>query len=163
MLPFLGKVSLEIRNRLRKYVKKYVNNCCKLEVIFRSQRRLKRFFSFKDRLPTSLQSYIIYRYTCRTCNSSYIGKTDRHQTVRWCEHLKITPMRRRPSKSKTEATAVYEHISSTDHHGSIDDFEVIGRESTRNDFFLRVKESLLIKKHKPILNENEASTPLLLF
>ena len=68
-------------------------------------------------------------------------------------------MKRRPSKSKTEATAVYEHISSTGHLGSIDDFEVIARESTRNDFFLRVKESLLIKKHKPIMNENEASTP----
>ena len=100
MLPFLGKVSLKIRNRLRKYVKKFATNCCKLEVIFRSQRRLKRFFSFKDRLPTSLQCYIIYRYTCRTCNSSYIGKTDRHQTVRWCEHLKVTPMKRRPSKGK---------------------------------------------------------------
>ena len=105
----------------------------------------------------------IFHYTCRTCNGSYIGKTDRHQTVRWCEHLKITTMKRRPSKSKTEATAVYEHISSTGHLGSIDDFEVIARESTRNDFFLRVKESLLIKKHKPIMNENEASTPLLLF
>ena len=72
-------------------------------------------------------------------------------------------MKRRPSKSKSESTAVHEHISSTNHQGSIDDFEVIGRESTRNDFFLKVKESLLIKKHKPKLNENEASTPLLLF
>ena len=163
MLPFLGKVSLEIRNRLRKYANKYVSNCCKLHVIFRSQRRLKRLFSFKDRLPSCLQSYIIYRYTCRTCNSSYIGKTDRHQHVRWCEHLKITPMRHRPSKSKQKPTAVYEHISGTGHQGALDDFEVIGRESSRNDFFLRVKESLLIKKHKPKLNENEASTPLYLF
>ena len=163
MLPFLGKVSLEIRNRLRKYFSKYVSNCCKLHVIFRSQRRLKRLFSFKDRLPSCLQSYIIYRYTCRACNSSYIGKTDRHQHVRWCEHLKITPMRRRPSKSKQEATAVYEHIFGTGHEGSLDDFEIIGRESSRNDFLLRVKESLLIKKHKPNLNENEASTPLYLF
>ena len=163
MLPFLGKVSLEIRNRIRKYVKKYVSNCCKLHVIFRSQRRLKGMFSFKDKLPACLQSYIIYRYTCRTCNSSYIGKTDRHQHVRWCEHLKITPMRRRPSKNKQEATAVYEHILSASHQGSLEDFEVIGRERTRNDFLLRVKESLLIKRHRPKLNENEASTPLLLF
>ena len=163
MLPFLGKVSLEIRNRLRKYFSKYVSNCCKLHVIFRSQRQLKRLFSFKDRLPSCLQSYIIYRYTCRACNSSYIGKTDRHQHVRWCEHLKITPMRRRPSKSKQEATAVYEHIFGTGHEGSLDDFEIIGRESSRNDFLLRVKESLLIKRHKPNLNENEASTPLYLF
>ena len=72
-------------------------------------------------------------------------------------------MRRRPSKSKQEATAVYEHIFGTGHEGSLDDFEIIGRESSRNDFLLRVKESLLIKKHKPNLNENEASTPLYLF
>ena len=163
MLPFLGKVSLEIRNRLRKYTKKYVQNCCKLQVIFRSQRRLKRLFSFKDKLPTSLQSYIIYLYKCRACNSSYIGKTDRHQTVRWCEHLKLTPITRQQSKSKTKPTAIQEHITSTQHQGSLEDFEVIGRESSRNDFFLRVKESLLIKRHKPKLNENEASTPLCLF
>ena len=72
-------------------------------------------------------------------------------------------MRRRPSKSKQEATAVYEHISGTGHEGNLDDFEIIGRESSRNDFFLRVKESLLIKRHKPSLNENVASTPLYLF
>ena len=163
MLPFLGKVSLEIRNRVRKYISKYVQNCCKIQVIFRSQRRLKRLFSFKDRLPTSLQSYVIYRYTCRTCNSSYIGKTDRHQNVRWCEHLKITPLTRRPSMSKSNTTAVHEHISATNHQGDLSDFEVIGRDNLRNDFFLKVKESLLIKRHKPKLNENEASTPLFLF
>ena len=163
VLPFLGKVSLEIRNRIRKYTNKYVSNCCKLQFIFRSQRRLKGLFSFKDRIPSCLQSYIIYQYTCRACNSSYIGKTDRHQLVRWCEHLKITPMRRRPSKNKQEATAVYEHILSAGQEGSLEGFEVLGRERTRNDFLLRVKESLLIKRHKPNLNENEASTPLYLF
>ena len=163
MLPFLGKVSLEIRNRIRKYINKYVQNRCKIQVIFHSQRRLKRLFSFKDKLPTDLQSYIIYRYTCRACNSSYIGKTDRHQNVRWCEHLKITPITRQPSKSKTKPTAVHEHITFTNHQGSLDDFEIMGRENSRNDFFLRVKESLLIKRHKPKLNENEASTPLFLF
>ena len=100
---------------------------------------------------------------CRACNTSYIGKTDRHQTVRWCEHLKLTPITRQQSKSKTKPTAIQEHITSTQHQGSLEDFEVIGRESSRNDFFLRVKESLLIKRHKPKLNENEASTPLCLF
>ena len=72
-------------------------------------------------------------------------------------------MTRQPSKSKTKPTAVYEHVTSTGHQGSLDDFEVMGRENSRKDFFLRVKESLLIKKHKSKLNENEASTPLFLF
>ena len=66
-------------------------------------------------------------------------------------------MRRRPSKNKQEATAVYEHILSASHQGSLEDFEVIGRERTRNDFLLRVKESLLIKRHRPKLNEIEVN------
>ena len=84
VLPYLGKLSLEIRKRLRKYVNKHITNC-NLVVIFRSQRRLRTLFRYKDTIPPNLQSYILYRYTCGTCKDSYIGKTDRHQLIRWCE------------------------------------------------------------------------------
>ena len=162
VLPYLGKLSLEIRNRLKKYVNKHISNV-KLMVIFRSQRRLKTLFRYKDMMPPDLQSYIVYRYTCGTCNSTYIGKTDRHRHIRWCEHLKIQPFRGGPSKSKQKPTAVHDHITGTGHVASLDDFEVIGRERSRNDFRLRLKESLLIKKHAATLNGNEASIPLSLF
>ena len=72
-------------------------------------------------------------------------------------------MKRRLSKSVQELTAVYEHINSTQHLASLDDFEIIGRENSRNGFLLRVKESLLIKKHRPDLNDSVQSTPLMLF
>ena len=65
--------------------------------------------------------------------------------------------------SKAKPTAVHKHITHTNHQRDLTDFEVIGRDNTRNDFFLKVKESLLIKRHKPKMNENEASTPLFLF
>ena len=162
VLPYLGKLSLEIRNRLRKYVSKHIKSC-KLNIIFRSQRRLKTLFRFKDSIPLALQSYILYRFTCRTCNCSYIGKTDRHSHIRWCEHLKLTPTRKRPSKSKQESTAIHLHLKSAEHPASLEDFLIIGRENTRNDFKLKIKESLLIKKHRPKLNENLQSIPLLLF
>ena len=162
VLPYLGKLSLEIRNRLRKYVNKHVP-CCKLTIIFRSQRRLKTLFRFKDSIPLALQSYVLYRYTCGTCNSSYIGKTDRHCHIRWCEHLKITPTRLKPSKNKNEPTAVRQHTITTEHPASLDEFEIVGREPSRNGFKLKIKESLLIKKLRPKLNENVQSIPLLLF
>ena len=162
VLPYLGKLSLEIRNRLRKIINTHVSNCS-LMVIFKTRRRLKNMFRFKDTLPQPLQSYVIYRYTCGTCNSSYIGKTERHCHVRWCEHLKITPLRGRASKKKCKPTAVREHTVQTEHIASLDDFEIIGRENTRNDFKLRIEESLLIKKYRPKLNENVQSTPLMLF
>ena len=162
VLPYLGKLSLEIRNRIKKYVSKHLTPC-KLKIIFRSQRRLKTLFHFKDRIPLSLQSYVLYRYTCGTCNCAYIGKTDRHCHIRWCEHLKITPTRKRPSKNKQESTAIHQHTTSTEHPASLEDFEIIGREPTRNGFKLKIKESLLIKKLRPTLNENVQSIPLMLF
>ena len=162
VLPYLGKLSLEIRNRLRKYVNKYMSNCS-LMVIFKSRRRLRNIFRFKDTLPDVLQSFVVYRYTCGTCNCSYIGKTDRHRHVRWSEHLNLTPLRGRISKNKSKPTAVRQHTIDTKHTASFEEFEVIGREQTRNDFKLRIKESLLIKKYKPVLNENIQSIPLALF
>ncbi len=162
VLPYLGKLSLEIRNRIRKYVNKHIKSC-KFTVVFRSQRRLRTLFRFKDSIPHALQSYVLYRYKCGTCNSSYVGKTNRHCHIRWCEHLKLTPTRKRPSKNKNDSTAVHQHISSTEHPASLDDFEIIGREPSRNDFKLKVKESLLIKKLRPKLNESVQSIPLMLF
>ena len=136
---------------------------CKPSIIFKSGRRLRSLFRFKDTMPLALQSFILYKYTCRTCNCSYIGKSERHCHVRFCEHLKITPLRGQGSKKKLQPTAVQQHITSLDHPGTTQDFEIIGNEPSRNSFHLRVKESLLIKLHKPRLNEAVQSTPLELF
>ena len=46
-------------------------------------------------------------------------------------------------------------------HGDLDSFEIIG--GARNDYFLRVKESLLIQKFKPTINSKSKSIPLQLF
>ena len=66
-------------------------------------------------------------------------------------------MRLKPSKSKMEPTAVQQHITTTEHLASLDEFEIIGRDPSRNGFKLKIKESLLIKKLRPKLNENAQS------
>ena len=162
VLPYLGKLSLEIRNRLKRYVSKHLSDV-KLMIIFRSNRRLKTLFRFKDTLPQSLQSFIVYRYKCGVCNDSYIGKTDRHSHIRWCEHLKIQPFRGGASKNKQKPTAVELHTSATNHDANIENFEVISREKSRNNYYLKIRESLLIKKFAPTLNEQGSSIPLMLF
>ena len=162
VLPYLGKLSLEIRNRLKKCVSKHISNV-KLMVIFRSQRRLKTLFRFKDSIPEALQSFIIYKFTCGACNSSYVGKTDRHRHIRWCEHLKLQPFRGGPSRNKQKPTAVNIHSTTTKHSATYENFEVIGRERSRNTFHLKIKESLLIKKLAPSLNGQDSSIPLMLF
>ena len=83
------------------------------------------------------KSFVVYQFTCGTCNSSYYGKAERHCHVRWCEHVKIIP------KKKTKPTAVQQYINSSNHPASLENYKIIGNERTRSSFYLRVKESLL--------------------
>ena len=54
-LPYLGEISLQTRTKLRKSLKGLLN-CCKLQIVFKSQRKLSNVFRFKDRLPSDLVS-----------------------------------------------------------------------------------------------------------
>ena len=88
-LPFMGKDSLKIRGNLTKLAKTYFP-CCKIQVMFNSGNRLGNFFSFKDKVPLNARSFVLYKFTCSSCNSAYVGKTKRHFLVRMFEHLGIS-------------------------------------------------------------------------
>ena len=67
------------------------------------------------------------------------------------------------SPNYSNNTAVLNHLHEKDScNGSLDSFDIVG--GARNDFFLKIKETLLIKKVKPtLLNPNGQSVPLYLF
>ena len=44
-------------------------------------------FSVKDPVPVELRSNVVYKFTCATCNSCYVGETSRHLSTRIREHL----------------------------------------------------------------------------
>ena len=90
LLPYLGDISLQTQKKLRKSFKNILN-CCKLQIVFKSQRKLANVFRFKDRLPFDLVSGVVYKYTCGRCSSSHYGETDRHLKVRSGEHIGISP------------------------------------------------------------------------
>ena len=161
-LPFLGRLSLQIRKKLRLIASTRLPNC-KLRVVYKIQNRLRNKFRFKDLLPEELKSNVLYKYTCSSCNASYEGETSRHCYVRFCEHLGITPIRSRPSRRVVIKSPIHEHIVNTGHVGTLDDFIITGGGSTFTKFQLQVMESLLISKNNPILNKDKASVPLFLF
>ena len=68
-LLFLGDISLQLRTKLRKSFKN-ISNCCKVQNVYKSQRRLSSQFRFKEPLSYDLMSKVVYKYTCRRCNSS---------------------------------------------------------------------------------------------
>lgn len=162
-LPFLGRYSNVIKKRLSSLASKYLDNS-KVIIIWNSPRTLRKFFPFKDRLPTHIRSNILYRFTCNGCNSIYYGKTVRHFLVRANEHLGVSLRTGKEftyNPNNNNNTSILNHIRQSDCNGEFNDFAIIGQ--ARNDFCLRIKESLLIQKFKPDLNNKINSIPLLLF
>ena len=162
-LPFLGKQSFDIKTKLSKFVSKNFPQC-KLQIIFNSNSRIRNFFTFKDKIPLSVRSHILYRYTCDGCNAVYIGKTRRHYLVRVFEHLGtslLTHKKYTYNPLNINNTAILNHINCKKCAGNQNNFKIIG--SAKNDYLLCLKETLLIHKDKPKINTNERSVPLYLF
>ena len=59
VLPYLGPTSLQVRTKIRNAMKGTLN-CCKLQVIFKSRRKLSNMFRFKDRVAYDLVSGVRY-------------------------------------------------------------------------------------------------------
>ena len=134
---------------------------CSLKIVFKATNRLSTCFSFKDKFPKSLSFGVIYQYTCATCNRSYIGSSKRYWEKRLEEHIHVSSLTGKPLRG-LQTYAPLNHVQKNCQHENPvmgrNDFRIIGRES--NPWLLQVKESILIYKLKPELNDNNACVPL---
>ena len=158
-LPYLGGIYLQTRTKLRKSFKSILN-CCKLQIVFKSQRKLANVFRFKDRLPFDLVSGVVYKYTCGRCNSSYYGETDIHLKVRSGEHIGISPLTFRKVKPSRES-AIRDHLLNCNNIPSFDEFTILAY--GHHKYILEIKESLFVKRDRPVLHKNISSAKLFLF
>ena len=159
VLPFIGKKSLQLRSRLVKSIQSNLKYC-NLKVVFQSPCKLRNLFQFKDTLDKKIRSDLVYRYTCSNCNVTYYGKTYRHFFTRAAEHMGISNLTEKRLKSVKES-AISDHLLQCDCAINFEDFDVLA--SDTNNFRLLIKESLLIKRDKPVLNRTTKSFPLKLF
>ena len=51
-------------------------------------KKIKNYFSYRDPIPDDLKSFLVCKFTCASCSSSYIGKTCHHFKIRIKEHIK---------------------------------------------------------------------------
>ena len=161
VLPFLGKLSIDLRTSLKNSISKNLS-FCKIRVTFKSSTRISNFFQFKDRMSHCLRSNAVYKFSCGRCNVPAAAKHVGNLSVRVGKHLGVSPLTGKKSKSKkSTSTAVKDHMLFCDHIVSIDDFKILA--TSDSDFHVKVKESLLASRDKPILNKNETSLPLYLF
>ena len=144
-LPYLREISLQTRTKLRKSLKGLLNSC-KIQIAFKSQRKLSNVFRFRDRLPSDLVSGVEYKYTCGRCNSTYYGETDRQLKVRSGEHIEISPLTFKKTKPSKE-NPIHDHLLNRNNIPSFEEFATLT--NGNNKFVLETKESLLIKRDRP--------------
>ena len=96
----------------------------------------------KGPIPNDLKSFLVYKFTCASCSSSYIGETTRHFKTRIEEHIK-----------RDKQSHIYKHLNSKvdcfdSYHN--DSFKIIDKANFKFD--LKIKEALHINWSKPDLN-----------
>ena len=156
ILPFLGHLSFETRNRLNSCIRNQLPSCS-LKIAFQSKTHLSSLFKFKEGIPKYLHSHLIYKFSSSCCNATYYG--EKHHFLRASEHLGITPLTQKRVKNPKKS-AIMDHILLEDHNATYNDFSTFPE---NNQFKLQLKESLLIKREKPELNRNIYTHPLELF
>ena len=142
VLTYLGSISLQFRTKIRNPMKSTLNHC-KLQVIFKNERKLSNMFRFKDRVPYDSVSGVVYEYTCGRCNSSYYDETERHLKVRSGEHIGISLLTFKKTKPSKESS-IHDHLLECDNNHSFDEFTILSHGNKK--YLLETKENLLIKR-----------------
>ena len=160
-LEVLGKIFLQGKRQLIEAFRT-CNKDIKLNVVFKSFVRMSNAFQFKDQIPKCLNSMLLYKSTCNTCISVYIGKTKRHYLVRHFEHLGLSVFPKKALRySDKDATAIHRHCHHQNHVNCTNSFKIV--ENSVNNYFLQLKEPLLILKLKASLNVAKKLMLLYLF
>ena len=157
-IPYFGPQSEKLRHELIKVLEKYFPSLC-FRIVLVNRNTISSMFRFKDSLPCSLRSSLVYSYSCSRCESQYVGETSRLLGMRIAEHMGTSYRTNIP-------LTVPPHSSIRDHanicNNSIDknDFKILCSGSGFTD--LRILESMYISKLKPTLNDTQSSYPLII-
>ena len=159
VIPYLGKLSLQIRTRINRVMENKLPSC-NFRIVLRTKCKLINFFTYKDKIPVFLRPDIVYKFKCDGCNATYYGRTKHHFKVRMCEQLEASVLTGKTVKGDNDS-AIKEHHLFCNHSSGFDDFPIIA--SNSNDFTVTLMESLLINRDHPPLNKNRNLLPLELF
>ena len=85
-LPYIGCYSRLVRSKINSLVKDYCTGKINVKIIFRTF-KAGQYFSLKDKIPSDLSVFVVYKLNCSSCNACYIGETARHMRTRVDEHL----------------------------------------------------------------------------
>jgi len=158
-LPYMGKLSFEIRKQLKSLLQ---NNYpqIKFTFVFSNTNTINNFLKHPKSCQSDLCSNVVYLFTCPSCQARYVGSTSRWLRHRIAEH-KGKSFRTGLPLSKPSFSAIREHSLQHSHPFSNTDFHILTSLSSRQD--LIISESLFIQKMSPELNNTSTATTLFTF
>ncbi|CAH8643572.1 unnamed protein product [Schistosoma mattheei] len=116
----------------------------KLQILYKTTCSITQ--SKVDKHPFHVTANCIYKFTC-TCQSSYIGRTERRAYLRFFEHV---PKSLRTRERKTLNSAITKHLLDTGHQvDTLQSFKVISKQP--NSSLLKFAEAVAIRRQKPDL------------
>ena len=92
---------------------------------------------------SNLWLLLVYKFTCASCDSCYVGETSRHLSTRIRKHL-----------NRDRTSHIFQHLQQSEacrNSCSAECFEVIDHTTTK--FQVKIKEALHISWEQPSLNK----------
>ena len=156
-LPFFGAQSEKLKTEILDTLAKFYPQL-DLKIILSNAYTIGSLFNYKDKLPMTLQSSIIYKYSCAFCASgTYVGLTTRALHMRIAEH-RGRSFRSGNISQHPVSSSIRDHSLKCSKQISSSEFTIIGQDRPENS--LALLESLYIHKLRPTLNSNQSSLPL---
>ena len=137
VLPYAGIKGECIGKEINKSIKKAFDNRAVAKVAFKGK-RLRSFFSVKDKTKTEHKHNVVYRVKCPDCPASYVGEAVRRLQERVDDH-----------GGRDKNSHVLKH-SNTRGHAKVKmkDFTLLGN-NYRTEDHRKISEAFFIRRHKP--------------
>ena len=140
VLPYLGKLLLDLRTTLRRTIEGPLPYC-KLEVSFKSRCRVNTPIRINNSIDEKICSWIIYRYTCSNCKITYSGETFHHfhhfQHTIAAKHMGISNLIEKRLKNVSQS-AISDHLLQHNCAINFDDFRILAADSNKFKLLLNV-------------------------
>ena len=147
-LPFLGPFSFHIKKLLLKLLTPAYPQI-NFQFIFTNKNTIGNLFTYKDKIPSALQSFVVYEYRCHCSVASYVGQTACNFAKRVADHQGISARTGAPLASPP-FSAIKEHCRKRHHAINPDAFNIIA--TAKNQQSLNILEALHIRFKHPTLN-----------
>ena len=149
------QLALGAQNEVRKLVDKCSNN---ITVEFLSPFKMKNLEKVVESVDKLSLTYVVYKFTCAGCKSTYIGKTTQTLNERASEHLRY---KKTAVNSHLESKVCRDACKVTPKRNPVRDLDYCKKEcfevldSAATDEQLTLKEALHIKWQSPNINKQE--------